>query len=52
MNALELGLKHHIFQNCHMISSSISGYIIKRIETGISKRYLYTRVYSSIMYNS
>lgn len=33
-------------------SNPISGYILKRIENSILKRYLYTHVHSSIIYNS
>ena len=33
-------------------SNSISGYISKRIESSVSKRYLHTHVHSSVIYNS
>ena len=33
-------------------SSSTSGYTTKRIHNRVLKRYLYTRVYSSIVHNS
>ena len=39
-------------QNYHMIQQFISGYICKRIESRVSKSYLYSCVHSSIIHNS